>query len=97
MATRWKHEDHTCILSMHAHNQWSNWNSAILSAAESMGLPVQEREFANHYDGSRDREWGVCTAWLNRVGGINRLMAKAREIHEEIYRPFEVAPTARDW
>lgn len=87
--TRWKREETTVIISMHAHNQWSNWYSCLENAAKELGLPVQMREFSNHWDGSRDREWRVSTAWLNRVGGLKALHALADTYHRDMYREVE--------
>lgn len=56
--TRWK-LNHETLIMMHAHNRWSNLYTYVLHAAEDLGIPVCEREYANHYDGSRDREWIV--------------------------------------
>ena len=82
--TRWKREcGFTEIRMMHAHNQYSHWHDAVLSAAHQLGLVVLYREYANHYDGSKDRAWVVSTRHLDAIGGRPALDTVAREIHEQ--------------
>lgn len=59
MTARWKRENPDTLIMMHAHNRWSRLNDYVLQAAEDLGVPVCMREYANHHDGSRDREWIV--------------------------------------
>ena len=56
--TKWKLQHETLIM-MHAHNRWSRFYDYVMQAAEDLGVPVCTREYANHYDGSRDREYIV--------------------------------------
>lgn len=56
---RWKRENPDTLIMMHAHNQWSRLYNYVVNAADDLGIPVCVREYANHYDGSHDREWIV--------------------------------------
>ena len=56
--TKWKLKSETLIM-MHAHNRWSRLYDYVMTAAADLNVPVCAREYANHYDGSRDREWIV--------------------------------------
>ena len=75
--TRWKKEDTTTVLTMHAHNRWSCWSGEVLCALDALGVPVGLRSY-QQYDGSVTREYYVSTDWLSRVGGMERV----REIAE---------------
>jgi len=75
--TKWKTQAPYTIISMHAHNRWSNWYSELEYAAAQLGLPVGRRSFANRHDGSLDREWYVPAEALARVGGWTALRDRA--------------------
>jgi len=55
--TRWKKQNPDSLILMHAHNRWSMFYTYVLHAAADLDIPVCEREYANHWDGSTDREW----------------------------------------
>jgi hypothetical protein len=57
--TRWKREKPDTLILMHAHNRWSNLYTTLIDTAIALDIPVLCREYANHYDGSLDREWLV--------------------------------------
>ncbi len=81
--TKWKTQGTKAIIFMHSHNRWSQWYSYILQAADDLGLIVCEREFANGWDGSRDREWLVSSHMLDRVGGLDALHKLADKLRDE--------------
>lgn len=79
--TRWKREETTTFILMHAHNRHSRWNDYMHQAADELGLDVAFREYPNcSGDGSWDREWYVSSPWLARVGGMCRITERAHEI-----------------
>lgn len=65
--TRWKRQTPDTLILMHAHNQWSRLYGYVLDAAADLGIPVCVREYANHWDGSRDREWLVPAGTKRRI------------------------------
>jgi hypothetical protein len=65
--TRWKRENPDTLIMMHAHNRWSNLYTYVTQAAADLGIPVCVREYANHYDGSRDREYLVPRGTKARI------------------------------
>jgi hypothetical protein len=72
--TRWKKAQTETLILMHAHNQWSQWNSCILDAAARLGLPVARTAYPNSSgDGSWDQEYYTLTPALDRIGGISAL------------------------
>jgi len=71
--TRWKREETTTLILMHAHNRWSRWLDALVTAAESLGLPIGQRSFQNCNDRTWDREVYTSAPALARVGGLARL------------------------
>lgn len=100
MAARWKREASTTLVLMHAHNQMSRWYGYLFNAAESLGLIVGYRTYANHYDGSCDREWYCITHQLEAAGGMAEVKRVAHLMRdraeritetEESYRVFKEA------
>ena len=67
MATRWKRENPDTLIMMHAHNRWSRLYTYVLNAADDLGVPVCEREYPNHYDGSPDHEWIVPQGMKRKI------------------------------
>ncbi len=67
MPARWKRETPDTLIMMHAHNRWSRLYDYVVQAAADLAIPVCVREYANHYDGSRDREWIVPRGTKVRV------------------------------
>lgn len=70
MSARWKRENPDTLILMHAHNRWSRLYSYVMDAADELGVPVCIREYANHYDGSRDCEWIVPRGTKRRIYDI---------------------------
>ncbi len=67
MPTRWKRETPDTLIMMHAHNRWSRLYDYVMQAAADLAIPVCVCEYANHHDGSRDREWIVPRGTKARV------------------------------
>ena len=81
--TRWKRGATATILLMHAHNEWSLWNGALLDAATRLGLLIGRRSFPNcSGDGSFDDEFYVPTEQYERLGGWPALRDLATALHE---------------
>lgn len=82
--TRWKREATATILLMHAHNEWSMWNAALMDAADQLGLLVGRRSHPNGSgDGSFDDEFYVPTEQYVRLGGWPALRERATALHEQ--------------
>lgn len=81
--TRWKREPIYTLRLMHDHNRLSRWHEYVLDAADKLGLPVGYRTYANHWDGSTDREWYTLASALERVGGIEAVHEKANALRDE--------------
>ena len=82
---RWKRERTETLIHMQAHNQWSRWYDAIMTAAEDMRLPVGQASFRIH-DGSIDRIWYTSAPALERLGGKDALYEIAEKHHEMLMR-----------
>lgn len=93
MATRWKREPSTTLVLMHAHNRMSRWYGYLFSAAESLGLIVGYRTYANHFDGSCDQEWFCITHQLEAAGGLAEVKRVAHMMRD---RDSEIAEKARN-
>ena len=65
--TRWKKEKPDTLIVMHAHNRWSRLYDYVMQAAQDLNVPICVREYANHYDGSRDREYLVPSGMKARI------------------------------
>lgn len=74
--TRWKRERPEPLLTMHAHNRWSQWGMATLDAAAELGVPVCERTW-------RQDDGSVSSEWLVPRGTLDAITARARELHRE--------------
>lgn len=84
MATRWKRENRTTLVLMHAHNKWSTWNDCLIMAAMQLGLPIGEARYPNcSGDGSLDDDTYTLTSALVRAGGIEKVNELADGLHKE--------------
>jgi hypothetical protein len=69
---RWKREATYTLRSMLPHHSYSRWHDYVLSAAQSLGLPVAYRESSYVSVGGEmvtERAWYTSAPMLERVGG----------------------------
>lgn len=86
--TRWKKEQTYTIREMLPHHQYSRWHDYVLSAAQSLGLPIGYREYYYRSCGDERvlaREWYTSAAMLERagVGGIDGVHLRAECLRQE--------------
>lgn len=79
--TRWKRERVKEIIHLHAHNQWSRWYDALVSAVYDFRIPMAESNY-QIWDGSWDIFYYVPAAWYERHQ--KEIEEKANAYHEEM-------------